>query len=220
MTCKYEEHTPIDVLVPYDKNPRIITQAAVDAVARSIKAYSFNEPIIADENGVILAGHNRLKAARQLGLTHVPVLWVDDLTAQKARAYRIADNRTAEFAQWDRPLLDEELKGLIDDGETDLEPLCVEQWELDRLSKAYDDERQPGSFIPGKAGKPSRGIVDDDGERIDSAPKAPGKPLSPPSVRILIIIENDDDKAACRKALGLKASDDIPAVIRFSEVKR
>lgn len=220
MTCRFEEHTPIDVLVPYDKNPRIITQEAVDAVARSIKAYNFNEPIIADENGVILAGHNRLKAARQLGLTEVPVIWVDDLTAQKARAYRIADNRTAEFAQWDRSLLDEELKGLIDAGETDLEPLCVEQWELDRLCRVDDGAPSPGNFIPGKAGKPSRGIVDDDGEHIETAPKPAGKPLSPPSVRVLIILETEEDQAACRKVLGLSENSVIPAVIRFSEVKR
>lgn len=212
---RYEERTPIDVLIPYDKNPRIITQAAVDAVARSIKAYSFNEPIIADENGVILAGHNRLKAARQLGMTEVPVLWVDDLTAQKARAYRIADNRTAEFAQWDRAMLDEELKGLLDAGETDLEPLCVAQWELDRLSRI--DDPVPAAVPRSSASSAPATHAD---SHIEVAPRSASAQLTPPSVRVLVVIETDDDKAACRRALGLGDADDIPAVIRFSEVKR
>ena len=216
--ARFEEHTPIDVLVPYEHNPRIITQAAVDAVARSIAAYDFNEPIIADENGVILAGHNRLRAAKQLGLTEVPVLWLDDIDAQKARAYRIADNRTAEFAQWDRNLLDSELKVLLADG-ADMDALGVEQWELDRLTQGVEEIGDNGELPQRLFRKAQRQAEqDDDGEHVEAAPKSAGKPLSPPSIRLLVIIETPEDQTAIRRALGLKPEEMIPAVIRFSDI--
>lgn len=216
--ARYEEHTPIDVLVPYEHNPRIITQAAVDAVARSIAAYDFNEPIIADENGVILAGHNRLRAAKQLGMTEVPVLWLDDIDAKKARAYRIADNRTAEFAQWDRNLLDSELKALLADG-ADMDALGVEQWELDRLTHGVEEIGDNGELPQRLFRKAQRQAEqDDDGEHVEAAPKSAGRPLSPPSIRLLIIIETAEDQAAIRRALGLKPDEMIPAVIRFSDI--
>ena len=217
MATRYEEHTPVDVLVPYDKNPRIITQAAVDAVARSVKAYGFNEPIIADENGVILAGHNRLKAARQLGLTEVPVIWVDGLDAQRSKAFRIADNRTAEFSQWDRNLLDKELESLLKDGETDFEAIGIEQWELDRLSKAEPQAAEDG-FLQENAFKKKSAFTTDEDQPVETAPKTQGRPLSPPSIRILIIIETEEDQRAIRRALNLDERVIIPAVIRFSEV--
>lgn len=216
--ARFEEHTPIDVLVPYEHNPRIITQAAVDAVARSIAAYDFNEPIIADENGVILAGHNRLRAAKQLGLTEVPVLWLDDIDAQKARAYRIADNKTAEFAQWDRNLLDSELKSLLADG-ADMDALGVEQWELDRLTQGVEEIGDNGELPQRLFRKAQRQAEqDDDGEHVEASPKDVGRPLSPPSIRLLVIIETPEDQTAIRRALGLKPDDMIPAVIRFSDI--
>lgn len=216
--ARYEEHTPIDVLVPYEHNPRIITQAAVDAVARSIAAYNFNEPIIADENGIILAGHNRLRAAKQLGLTEVPVLWLDDIDAKKARAYRIADNRTAEFAQWDRNLLDSELKSLLADG-ADMDALGVEQWELDRLTQGVEEIGDNGELPQRLFRKAQRQAEqDDDGEHVEAAPKTAGRPLSPPSIRLLVIIETPEDQTAIRRALGLTPDEMIPAVIRFSDI--
>lgn len=216
--ARFEEHTPIDVLVPYEHNPRIITQAAVDAVARSIAAYDFNEPIIADENGVILAGHNRLRAAKQLGLTEVPVLWLDNIDAKKARAYRIADNRTAEFAQWDRNLLDSELKSLLADG-ADMDALGVEQWELDRLTQGVEEIGDNGELPQRLFRKAQRQAErDDDGEHVEAAPKTAGRPLSPPSIRLLVIIETPEDQAAIRRVLGLKPDEMIPAVIRFSDI--
>lgn len=219
MATRYEEHTPVDVLIPYEHNPRIITQAAVDAVARSVNAYGFNEPIIADENGVILAGHNRLKAAKQLGLTEVPVIWVDGIDEQRAKAFRIADNRTAEFSQWDRNLLDKELGSLLKDGETDFEAMGIEQWELDRLSKT-DAPTADDGFLPEKAFKKKSAFeaADDEGEHVESAPKRTGKPLSPPCIRLLVIIETDEDQRAIRQALHLDDQAMIPAVIRFSEI--
>lgn len=220
--ARYVENTPIDVLIPYDKNPRIITQAAVDAVARSIAAFDFNEPIIADADGVILAGHNRLKAARQLGRTTVPVLWVDDIDMQRARAYRIADNRTAEIATWDRSLLDKELADILKDADADIDALGVEQWELDRLTREAEKPADDG-FLPDRLFKKKTAFStdDDDNERPPEAqPKPKGRPLAPPSIRILIVIETDEDKAAVRRALDIPYDKPFPAVIRFSEVKK
>lgn len=218
--ARYVENTPIDVLIPYDKNPRIITQAAVDAVARSIAAFDFNEPIIADADGVILAGHNRLKAARQLGMTHVPVLWIDDIDMQRARAYRIADNRTAEIATWDRSLLDKELADILKDADADIDALGVEQWEIDRLTREAEKPTNDG-FLPDRLYKKKTAFsTDDDTERPPEAqPKPKGRPLAPPSIRILIVIETDEDKAAVRRALDIPDGKPFPAVIRFSEVK-
>lgn len=220
--ARYVEDTPIDVLIPYDKNPRIITQAAVDAVARSIAAFDFNEPIIADADGVILAGHNRLKAARQLGRATVPVLWIDDIDMQRARAYRIADNRTAEIATWDRSLLDKELADILKDADADIDALGVEQWELDRLTREAEKPADDG-FLPDRLYRKKTAFSadgDDDNDRPpEIQPKAKGRPLAPPSIRILIVIETDEDKAAMRRALDIPEDKPFPAVIRFSEVK-
>ncbi|MGQ9576403.1 MAG: ParB N-terminal domain-containing protein [Thermoguttaceae bacterium] len=93
---------------PYDKNPRQNDQA-VEAVARSIREYGFNQPIVVDVDGVIIVGHTRWKAAQKLGLEKVPVHVATDLTPEQVKAYRIADNKTAELAEWDYELLPIEL---------------------------------------------------------------------------------------------------------------
>ena len=95
-------------LKPYKRNPRKNDQA-VDAVAESIKAFGFKVPIIIDENGEIVAGHTRLKAAVKLGMEEVPCIVADDLTPEQIRAFRLADNKTAELAEWDLELLNIEL---------------------------------------------------------------------------------------------------------------
>jgi ParB-like chromosome segregation protein Spo0J len=125
--------TSITAIRPYERNPRIIPQAAVDAVARSIQAFGFRSPIIVDKNGVILAGHTRYKAAQQLGLAEVPVVWQTDITDIQARGYRIADNKVAELSAWDRDALDLEVRELADLGDTDLDALGLADWELERI---------------------------------------------------------------------------------------
>lgn len=102
---------PVSNIKPYAKNPRK-NDAAVSAVAKSIEAFGFKQPIVVDKNGVILVGHTRYKAAKMLHLDRVPVIVADDLSAQKAKAYRLADNKTAEFSEWDMPLLNIELSGI------------------------------------------------------------------------------------------------------------
>ena len=108
------EWMPIGSVKPYDRNPRR-NDAAVDAVANSITEFGFKNPIIVDKDLVIIAGHTRLKAAKKLGLKEVPVVIASDLSEEQAKAFRLADNKTAELAEWDDDLLQEELDALMDD---------------------------------------------------------------------------------------------------------
>lgn len=96
---------------PYDKNPRR-NDGAVDAVAASIREFGFQQPIVVDRDGIIIAGHTRHKAARKLGLKEVPVVVADGLSPEKVKAYRLADNKVGELAGWDFSLLDRELAEL------------------------------------------------------------------------------------------------------------
>ena len=100
-------------LKEYIKNPRK-TDPAVDKVAESIKEFGFKNPIIIDANDIIIAGHTRLKAAKKLGLKEVPTIKVTDLTEQQIKAFRIADNKVSEFAEWDDELLFQELGDIPD----------------------------------------------------------------------------------------------------------
>ena len=107
------EYIDTEKLIPYINNPRI-NDEAVDVVAASIKEFGFKNPIIIDKENVIIAGHTRLKAAKKLGLKEVPVIRVEDLTDKQIKAFRIADNKTTEFAEWDMELLELELEELED----------------------------------------------------------------------------------------------------------
>ena len=107
------EYIEIDKLIPYVNNPRI-NDKAIDIVAGSIKEFGFKNPIIIDKDNVIIAGHTRLLASRKLGLTDVPVIRAEDLSKQQVKAFRIADNKTSEYAEWDIDLLKIELSGLED----------------------------------------------------------------------------------------------------------
>lgn len=109
------ELRPLADVKPYEKNPRD-NDAAVDAVAQSIRQFGFRQPIVVDEHGVIVCGHTRWKAAQKLGLEKVPVHVARDLTPEQIRAYRIADNKTNELATWDMDLLPLEIAELRDAG--------------------------------------------------------------------------------------------------------
>ena len=134
--------TRLSEVRPYDRNPRIIPQAAVDAVAKSIAAFGFRQPIVVDGHGVILAGHTRYRAAQQLGLSEVPVVWQSDITEIQARGYRIADNKTAEIAAWDRDALDVEVRELAEMDDSALASLGMSDWELERI--LHDDATDVG----------------------------------------------------------------------------
>lgn len=101
----------IEELREYENNPRH-NEAAVDAVAESIKQFGFKVPIVIDTDGVIIAGHTRRKAAEKLGLEVVPCIVADDLTPAQIKAFRLADNKTGELASWDFEKLEAELAAL------------------------------------------------------------------------------------------------------------
>lgn len=103
--------TPLDKIIPYARNPRV-HGAAIEKVAASIKEFRFRQPIVVDAEGVIIAGHARYEAARRLGLEKAPVHVADDLTPAQAKAYRLADNRVAQEAEWDDALLGLEFEDL------------------------------------------------------------------------------------------------------------
>lgn len=107
-------YIPIDEVIPYENNPRNNDEAA-EKLADSIRQFGFRNPIILDKDGVIIAGHTRVKAAQLLGYEKVPAIYADDMTEEQAKAFRIADNRYGEFADWDVDLLLGELKDLSDD---------------------------------------------------------------------------------------------------------
>lgn len=98
----------LEDLVPYENNPRD-NQEAVQFVAASIREFGFKVPIVVTGDGVIVAGHTRYLAAKQLGLSEVPCIEADDLTEEQVRAYRLADNKTAEMSAWDEEKLEQEL---------------------------------------------------------------------------------------------------------------
>ncbi len=107
------EYRKIDELIPYVNNPRN-NENSVDAVASSIKNFGFKVPIVVDIKNEIINGHTRLKAAKKIGLEEVPVIVAEDLSEAQIKAFRIADNRVAEFSEWDDELLLSELQALQD----------------------------------------------------------------------------------------------------------
>lgn len=100
----------IEDLKPYEKNPRRIPEKAIKAVANSIKEFGWKSPVVIDKDNVIVAGHTRYKAALLLGLSEIPCLIADDLTPEKIKQFRLADNKTSELSSWDLELLDFELQ--------------------------------------------------------------------------------------------------------------
>ncbi len=142
-------------VIPYARNPRRNEQA-IAKVAASIKEYGFRQPIVVDEEMVIIAGHTRLQAAQQLGLSKVPVHIATGLTNTQIKAYRLADNRTAQEAEWDEELLGLELGELAEQG-FDLDLTGFDGDELEKLLSEIDEG----------------GLTDD-----DDVPELPETPVS------------------------------------------
>ena len=99
---------PIDDIKPYAKNPRK-NETAIEPVMASIKQFGFRIPMVLDKNNVVVCGHTRLMAARRLEMTELPCVYVDDLTDEQVKAFRLVDNRVAE-SEWDNEVLEEELE--------------------------------------------------------------------------------------------------------------
>lgn len=123
-------------LKPYENNPRK-NDDAVKYVAESIKEFGFKVPIVIDKNNVIVAGHTRYKAAKKLKMSEVPCIIADDLTDEQIKAFRLADNKVAEKAEWDFDLLNAELDDIID---LDMELFGFEDAVQDDAEEAVEDE--------------------------------------------------------------------------------
>jgi DNA modification methylase len=149
----------IDAVKPYEQNPRI-NDKALDAVAQSIGTFGFRQPIVVDEEKVIIAGHTRLLAAKKLGLNKVPVHVASGLTPEQVRAYRIADNKLHELADWDYDLLPLELSDL-QEMDVDLELLGFSSDELEKIL---------GAGVYG-----NEGLTDP-----DAVPEPPDEPITQP----------------------------------------
>jgi len=121
------EYLPVAQLRPYERNARTHSDAQIDAIAESIRQFGFNSPILIDDDNGVIAGHARLAAARKLGLDTVPCVRLSHLSDAQRRAYILADNRLAEMAVWDVPLLSLEV------GELTLEDVDLSFLDLDAL---------------------------------------------------------------------------------------
>ena len=126
------KNTDINHIKAYDKNPRNNANS-IDRVADSIAEFGFRQPIVVDEDMIVLAGHTRLLASKQLGLKKVPVHIADGLTNAQKKAYRIMDNKSSEDSEWDQDLLSLEIKDLIQDN-YDLNMTGFTPEQLDALS--------------------------------------------------------------------------------------
>ncbi|HUU87349.1 MAG TPA: DNA methyltransferase [Candidatus Glassbacteria bacterium] len=105
------EYIKIEDIIPYKNNPRN-NDKAVEIVEKSIKEFGFKNPIVLDKNNEIIVGHTRLRAAKKLGLTEVPVIYAEELTPEQVKAFRIMDNKSSEIAQWDLDLLKVEFESM------------------------------------------------------------------------------------------------------------
>src|SRR5215471_17127264 len=133
----------VSTIRPYANNPRR-NDHAVAAVARSIAAFGFRQPVVVDEDGVIVVGHTRYKAALKLGMTEVPVHVATGLTPAQLRAYRIADNQTATIATWDDDKLPLELAALQEEGFD----LALTGFDADELLRLLDSQSNAGECDP------------------------------------------------------------------------
>ena len=146
----------ITELKPYENNPRL-NDDAVPYVANSISSFGFKVPIVIDKNNVIITGHTRLKAAKELGMKEVPCIIADDLTDEQVKAFRLADNKVAELADWNFDLLDDEIADIL---ELDMEDFGFEledDWEEPKVNERqrtydgynldeYDSDRVDGFY--------------------------------------------------------------------------
>lgn len=144
---------PIENLIPHPKNPRIHPDKAIDSIEKSIKEFGWTNPILLSDDGYILAGHARLKAAKQAGIKTLPTIQIP-LSGDKATAYLIADNKLNELTEWDIPELADllvDLKDIDPDiiGFTENEYLELTQGEIDlgEIDLGGNDSQQDNGEI-------------------------------------------------------------------------
>lgn len=138
---------PIADLIPYSRNPRK-NDEAVPMVMNSIKEFGFKVPIVIDKNNIIVCGHTRFKAALKLGLETVPCIVADDLSDEQIKAFRLADNKVSERAEWDFEILSGELDDIIniDMDSFGFESIEFEEPEEDDSEKVNERERTGNAY--------------------------------------------------------------------------
>ena len=175
---------PIGEIKPYKNNPRK-NDSAVPAVINSIREFGFRVPLLVDRDNVVIAGHTRLKAALQLGMTEIPCIIADELTPAQVKAYRLMDNKASEKSHWNEELLALEFKALTD-AYFDLSKTAFEAFEIDSILDhpfdAFDDS-----------------VLDD--ASPESEPTAPQNENSRFSV--IICCRSDAEKQAVQSILGI-----------------
>ena len=132
------EYWPIERLVEYPRNPRK-NDAAVDRMCESIREFGFKIPCLVRSDGEVVDGHLRLKAARKLGITEIPVILCDEWTPAQVKAFRLMVNRSVTWADWDEELLALELQE-IQESDFDLSLTGFETGEIDKLLALEDEE--------------------------------------------------------------------------------
>jgi hypothetical protein len=151
--AKRIEMWPLDRLVPYERNSRVHSPEQVAQVAASIAEFGFVNPILVDSNAGIIAGHGRLAAAKELGLSELPVVVLDHLSDRQRRAYVIADNKLALNASWDVDMLAMEVDALREEefnldllgfSEDELKGLAEDGWASDIEAVEKHDENLDG----------------------------------------------------------------------------
>src|SRR5690625_2719511 len=175
----------IEDLIPYINNPRL-NDHAVDKVASSIKNFGFKNPILVDQNNEIVAGHTRLKAAKKINMKEVPTIKIDDLNEQQIKAFRIADNKVAEFSEWDEELLKIELEGLDD---------AFTGFDLDDLEGLFDEDVDS--------------VEEDDYEvEVPDEPKAKHGEVYQLGRHRLMCGDSKIGRASCRESVGSGVGED------------
>lgn len=127
----------LDDIVPYENNPRH-NENAIDKVAESIKEFGFTNPILLDGDDVIIAGHTRYEASKLLGLEEVPCMYLTDLSDEQVKAYRLVDNKTGEFANWDFNALSKELAEIGGDIDMSLFDFPEDEFNVDDFNTDFD----------------------------------------------------------------------------------
>jgi ParB-like chromosome segregation protein Spo0J len=133
------ESIPLDRVLPYAENARTHSAAQVAQIAASIAEFGFVNPVLVDAEGVLIAGHGRVMAARQLGIASVPAIRLGHPSEAQARALRLADNQIALNSGWDETLLAAEIARIRHEAVVDLDVLGFSGMELDRLLAAAED---------------------------------------------------------------------------------
>lgn len=137
-------YLPISEIHEYENNPRD-NEKAVTAVARSMKRFGIRSPAIVDRDNVLLAGHTRIKAAKELGITEYPCIRADELTKNEGKAFRLADNRMQEDSQWDTETLAREFASLKNNG-FDLTETGFDEFEIGGIDMSNVDFSDPESY--------------------------------------------------------------------------